>query len=212
MSDATLLVPWWRTISRRVQERDVRRLVWYGHSRVALAGRGPLAGVFAERLPAIWADFARMTLGALIAFWLAAYALSWAFGLEPLFVYLALGLFYSAQSAYYRYRLAADPNFRIPKCGCAKTPASVDTEKVLKSAEGELLPWVPNAMLATALYAVLLALAWTGPLVAVGALAAAACLSGAYLAYVMVFRIGSLCANCVNIGALNVLVLCRAAL
>jgi uncharacterized membrane protein len=209
MPEETLVSRWWRTISRRTQEREIRRLAWYGHTRMAFAGRGPLTADFADRFPAIWRDFARMSLGALIAFWLAGFVLSWAFAIEPLFVYLLFGLFYSAQSAYYRYRLGVDPNFRIPSCGCAKTPRTVDTEKVLKSTQGELLPWVSNALLATMLYAMLLALAWDRQLLAAGTLAAAACLFGAYLGYVMVFKIGSLCVNCINIAALNLLVVAR---
>ena len=212
MSDRTRLSRWRSTISRRVHEREVRRLVWHGHARLALAGRGPLGGDLAARIPAIWADFAGMTLGALLAFWLAARLLSWAFGVDPLFVYLPLGLLFSAQSTYYKYRLAADPNYKIPRCGCAKTPRSVDAEKVLASKEGELLPRIPNALIVALLYALLLALAWGGYLPAVGALAAAACLFGGYLAYAMLFRIGSLCANCINIAALNLLVLARVVL
>jgi len=209
MSDRTLSSRWRSTISHRVQEREVRRLVWHAHSRLALAGRGPLAGDLAARIPTIWTDFAGMMLGALLAFWLAARLLSWAFGVDPLLVYLPLGLLFSAQSAYYKYRLTVDPNYKIPRCGCAKTPRSVDAEKVLASKEGELLPWIPNALIAVLIYALLLTLAWGGHLPAVGALAAAACLFGAYLAYAMLFRIGSLCSNCINIAALNVLVLAR---
>jgi uncharacterized membrane protein len=209
MSDATHMSRWWRTISRRADEREVRRLVWYGHMRSALAGGAAFMDDFADWLPVIWRDFARMIVGALLAFWLIAYLLSAAAGVEPLSVYLLLALVFSAQSTYYKYRLAANPDYKIPKCRCAKTPPSVDAEKVLKSTQGELLSRVPNALLAAIFYALMLALAYGGHLFAVGSLALAACLFSAYLGYVMVSRIGSLCANCVNIGALNVLILCR---
>jgi uncharacterized membrane protein len=209
MSDVTQMSQWWRTISRRAGEREVRRLVWYGHTRRALADGASFIDDFGDWFPAIWRDFAKIMSGALLAFWLTGYLLSAAAGVEPLLVYLLLALFYSAQSTYYEYRLAADPDYKIPKCRCAKTPRSIDTEKVLKSTEGELLSWVPNSLLAAIFYAALLTLACDRQLFAVGSLALAACLFSAYLGYVMVSRIGSLCTNCINIGALNVLVLCR---
>jgi uncharacterized membrane protein len=209
MSDATQTSQWWRTISRRAGEREVRRLVWYAHTRRAGADGASFMGDFGNWLPVIWRDFAKITSGALLAFWLIGYLLS-AAGIEPLLVYLLLAFFYSVQSTYYKYRLAADPDYKLPKCQCAETPHSVDTEKVLKSTEGELLSWVPNSLLAAIFYAAVLTLACDHQLFAVGSLALAACLFSAYLGYVMVYRIGGLCANCINIGALNVLVLCRA--
>jgi uncharacterized membrane protein len=209
MSDAMQMSRWWRTISRRADEREVRRLVWYAHTRRALVDGASFMDDFGNWPPVIWRDFAKITSGALIAFWLIGYLLS-AVGAEPLLVYLLLAFFYSAQSTYYKYRLAVDPDYKIPKCGCSKTPRSVDTEKVLKSTEGELLSWVPNSLLSAIFYAALLTLACAHQLIAVGSLALAACLFSAYLGYVMVYRIGGLCANCINMGALNVLVLCRA--
>jgi uncharacterized membrane protein len=209
MSDATYMSRWWRTISRRVGEREVRRLVWYGHTRRALAGGASFKDGVGDWLPVIWRDLARMMSGALLAFWLIGYLLSVVAGVEPLFVYLLLALIYSAQSTYYKYRLAANPDYKIPKCGCAKTPRSVDAERVLKSTEGQLLSRFPNSLLAAVFYSVMLTLACGGQLFAVGSLVLSACLFSAYLGHVMVARIGSLCTNCINIGALNVLVLCR---
>ena len=70
---------------------------------------------------------------------------------------------------------------------------------------------VPNSVFAILLYAGLIAALAGGYHDGAVALAGVAVVASAYFGYVMVFRLGSVCATCINIAALNVLILLQLA-
>jgi uncharacterized membrane protein len=126
-------------------------------------------------------------------------------GVRPLYAYAGFGLLYSLQATYYKYKLSIDPSYTIPRCRCGGQQYD-DTEVVLRSKESALLK-VPNSVLGSTFYVALAILIHLNRGAAATALGAVAVLLSAYLGYVMVVRISSLCPNCVNVAALNVLIL-----
>lgn len=183
------------TIARRAREREIQRQIRYNRIRKAVVGR----------LPAVLPEFLRMFLGAALGFGILAELLRHFAGVNPLYVLPSLGLLYSVQVSFYKYRLAVDPDYEVPKCGCAGA-ANDKTEVVLRSGESAVFG-IPNSVLATGLYAVLLLLVYLDRDVAALVPAIVAGLASVYLSYVMVGRIASLCPICVNVAALNLLVL-----
>jgi uncharacterized membrane protein len=183
------------TIARRAREQELRRQIRYNRVRKLVAGR----------LPVVLPEFLRMLLGSLLGFAILAELLRYFADIDPLYVLPGLGLLYSTQASFYAYRLAVDPTYEVPKCGCAGA-ANDKTEVVLRSSESSILG-VPNSVLATALYVVLLILVYLeqDTLALLPAIVAVA--GSIYLGYVMVVRLASLCPTCVNIAALNVLIL-----
>ena len=157
------------------------------------------------RLPVVLPEFLKMLLGSLLGFAILAGLLRYFTDINPLYVLLGLGLLYSTQASFYAYRLAVDPTYEVPKCGCASA-ANDKTEVVLRSSESSILG-VPNSVLATALYVVLLILVYLDQDMAALLPAIVAVVGSIYLGYVMVVRLASLCPTCVNIAALNVLIL-----
>jgi uncharacterized membrane protein len=183
------------TIARRAREREIQRQIGYNRIRRAAVGR----------LPTLLPDYLRMLLGSLLGFAVLAELLRYFADVPPLYLLPAFGLLYSTQASFYKYKLAADPDFKVPTCGCAGA-ANDKTEAVLRSSESTVLG-VPNSVLGTALYAALLLLVYLQHDVAAIVPAIAAVLGSAYLSYVMVGKIASLCPICINIAALNVLIL-----
>jgi uncharacterized membrane protein len=122
---------------------------------------------------------------------------------DPLWILGGVALMYSLRAAYYTFKLATDPGFTVPKCGCAGA-ANDRTEVVLQSTYSKFLG-VPNAVLGSLLYAVLLVTVELGWHAAASAIAVTALLGSGYLGYAMVTRIGALCPTCVTIAGLNVL-------
>lgn len=158
-----------------------------------------------RRLPRALGDYARLFASGLVGFGLLTALVGWLTPAEPLHVLPALALLFSGQAASYTVRLARDPEFTVPGCGCG-VDVSDDTATVLRSREGKLLG-VPSAFLGVGLYAALLAAVAAGADAAVVALALVAAATSAYLGYAMVVRLASVCSLCVNVAALNLLLL-----
>ena len=188
------------TISRRVRDLEIQRQLRFNRVRKAVL----------SRLPALLPEFLKMLLGAVIGFAIVAELLRRFAGVDPLYLLPAVGLLYSLQTAYYKVRLAVDPDFKIPKCRCS-VAANDRTELVLRSNQSAILG-IPYAVLGVGLYATLLVLVALHQRAAAEALAVAGGLGSVYLGYVMVARIAGLCPICVSIAALNVLILAQFAL
>jgi uncharacterized membrane protein len=182
-------------VLRRVQERELQRQVRYNAARKHIA----------QRVPVLLPEFLKLMLGSLIAFWVVTRLLAFIPGVRALYAFVAFGLVYSLQATYYKVKLSIDPSYRIPHCRCGGQQYD-DTEVVLKSRESALLK-VPNSVLGSALYVTLAILIHLNHGTAATALAVTAVLLSAYLGYVMVARIAGLCPTCINVAALNVLIL-----
>lgn len=186
---------WRSTISRRVREREIQRQIRYNNLRKYVS----------ERVPPLFREFLTMVVGALGAFWLIGELLLLVFHVSPFYTYAVFGLFYSIQSTYYKYRLSMDPNYKIPKCRC-HARQNENMEHVLKSADSTILR-IPTSVFALLFYCVSLIMRYFGHWNTLVLVAVVAFCVSAYMSYVMVARIGSLCRNCINISALNVLIL-----
>ncbi len=193
----------WQAIARRAREKDVRRRIRYDRARQTVV-RAYLENAARERLPALLPAYLEQLVGAVLGFWIIAFLLRF-LGAGQLYTCSALGLFFSAQTAYYGYRLARDPTFRVPRCRCAGAAADA-SDTVLRSRESSILR-VPNAALGVVFYPAIVLLHRAGHGEAAILLALVAVAFSAYLAYVMVVRIRGLCTNCVNLAALNLLLL-----
>lgn len=183
------------TIARRARERELQRQIRYNRIRTVVRGR----------LPALLPEFLRMLLGSLLGFAILAELLRYFADVPPLYLLPVLGLVYSMQASFYKYKLAVDPTYKISTCGCAGA-ADDKTEVVLRSSESAILG-IPNSVLGTALYAALLLLVYLQQDFAAMLPAIVAGVGSVYLSYVMVGRIASLCPICINVAALNVLIL-----
>ena len=195
---------WWSTISRRVREREAHRLILQSKIRRAVAQPNSVAQYFGTQISPIAGEFTKMFAGSLLGFWIIASTLRLLHA-RPVYTFAVLGLVYSMQATYYKYKLSRDPGYKIPKCKCAGR-RNDGTETVLRSSQSSILR-IPNSVLSALLYlTLLLAVGFhhigVAILLAVGAVAASA-----YLSYGMIARIGSLCVTCVNMSALNVLTL-----
>jgi uncharacterized membrane protein len=182
------------TISRRAREREIRQRIL--HDRITRA--------VVSRLPAALPAFAEMLLGALIVFLILAALLSYFADVKPLYTLSALGLVYSLQLTYYKIRLSADPTYMLPKCRCPGR-ASDKTEIVLRSRESAILG-TPNSVLSALLYAAVFAFVYSGHEGAAVPLGILAAIGSLYLSYVMIVRLASLCPTCVNVAAVNALI------
>jgi hypothetical protein len=197
---------WSRRIAKRVRERDVRRQLLYNNARKNLSGAFFLGGRISELMPEIAAEYVKATLAAMAAFWLIAWGLHWAFDVDAIVCYALFGMIYTLRSSYYSHRLRRDPNFKIPRCACAKRSHHENSEQVLTTTTG-IIRWMPVSVPAALFYALLLT-PWTRHYpTALPVVAATACLVTLRLGYLMVFRIRSLCSNCISLGALNWLIL-----
>ena len=185
-------------ISRLTHESERRRQLL--HNRVRNAGIHA-----ARRLPAVQAEFLKMLTASVIGFWILTELLAYISPAEPLYTLPALGLLFSAQATLYKVKLAKDPDFEVPSCGCGLSRPD-DTASVLRSRESSILG-IPNSVLAIVLYVALLAAVFASRHDAAIALAVVGGMASAYLSHVMVFRLASLCSTCVNVAALNVLIL-----
>ena len=79
-------------------------------------------------------------------------------------------------------------------------------EHVLKSADSTILR-IPTSAFALLFYCVLLIMRYFGYSETLVLVAVVAFCVSVYMSYVMIARIGSLCRNCINISALNMLIL-----
>lgn len=157
-----------------------------------------------NRLPALLPEFGKMIVGTVIGFGIVTLLLRRYTHVNPLWVLGGVALMYSLRAAYYKFKLATDPTFRVPKCGCAGGVHD-RTEIVLQSPYSTLLR-VPNAVLGALLYVALLVTAAVGANTVATTLAVVALLCSVYLAYVMVVRIRALCPTCVTVAGLNLLI------
>ena len=158
-----------------------------------------------RHLPPLLPDYVQMLVGTIIGFGLVTFLLQRYTDVEPLWILGGVALMYSLRASYYEVKLAIDPDFAVPKCGCARA-ADDRTEVVLRSAYSRMLG-VPNAAIGSVLYVALLVTVQLGHRGVATALAVAAVAGSAYLGYAMVARIRALCPTCVTIAGLNLLIL-----
>lgn len=183
------------TIATRARERELQRQIRYNRVRKVVVGR----------LPAVLPEYVKMLFGSLLGFGIVAELLRSFTDVNPLYVLTLFGLLYSLQASFYKYKLAVDPTYEVPKCGCAGA-ANDKTEVVLRSSASSILG-IPGSVLATVLYVVVLLLVYLQHDSAAMLPAILAVAGSIYLGYVMVVRLAGLCPSCVNIAALNVLIL-----
>ncbi|HLW70414.1 MAG TPA: vitamin K epoxide reductase family protein [Candidatus Binataceae bacterium] len=196
---------WLSVISNRVREREVRRQVVSERIRQAVVSGNFLESYVPGRVPALLLEFLKMVTGSILGFWILTELLTHTIHANPLYVLAAFGLIYSLQTTYYKYRLSADPDYKIPRCRCSGA-RNDHTEAVLQSPESATFG-IPNSAFGVALYVTLLFLIYVKAPGAALLFALTAVLISAYLSYVMVIRIKSLCMKCINVAALNALIL-----
>lgn len=187
-------------IARRMQEREIRRQL---HANDARRTAIRLRAAVVERLPVLVREYAETLLGSLLGFAVLFELAAHLAGVSALYTLPAFGLVYAWQATYYKFKLASDPSFVIPSCRCAGRRRD-GTADVLRSGHAAFLG-VPSSLLAAAIFAALLALTAAGepgPRLPLAGLALAA---SAYLGYAMLVRVRSVCTLCVNIAAINVL-------
>jgi uncharacterized membrane protein len=202
VSDKTGPGAWVTAIARRANERERRRQILNSRTRQAGVRLGRYV---ADQLPDLVPEFVKMLLGSLVAFWIITSLIALIFHMNPLYTLLVLGFVYSMQATYYKYRLSVDPDYQIPRCRCANRRID-GTESVLRSGQSTILR-IPTSALGAVLYAAMLPLVFSKHTDIATPLAVTAVLVSAYLSYVMVVRIRSLCVNCINVAALNLLIL-----
>jgi uncharacterized membrane protein len=185
-------------VSRIARESESRRQLLSSHARAA---RLRVAG----RIPAALTEYLKLLAASVIGFWILTALIASISPADVLYTAPALGLLFSAQATLYKVKLAKDPAFEIPGCGCGGNRMD-DTASVLRSRHSALLG-VPNSVFALLLYVALIAAVAGGRTGAAIVLAVGAVVTSAYLGYVMVFRLASLCHLCVDVSALNVLIL-----
>ncbi len=195
---------WRSAMSRRMRESDARRQHLENHLR-RIGARLVPGGYAREGTGELLAEFLKTVLGAIIGLWIIASVIAYFFGAKPVYTLATLGLFYSLQAAYYKYRLALDPGYTIPKCKCAGR-RNDNTKAVLLSKESAMLK-VPNAVVGAFVFVALALLVYTGRERGALLLAGVAVLASVYLGWVMVVKIANLCNTCMNIAAVNVLIL-----
>jgi len=205
MSDIANNAGWWSVINHRVREREVRRQLLYSNARNTVVRHSYFAQYVAHRVPPIVGEFLKMMGGSLIGLWIIAKLLAFVFHASPLYTFLVFGLIYSVQATYYKYRLSVDPGYKIPKCRCAGQ-RNDHSEVVLKSKQSTIMK-VPYSVLGGVFYFVLLVLAYLKHADVVMPAAVGAIGMSAYLSYAMIVKIGSLCVKCINVSALNILIL-----
>ena len=204
MSAKTSHAGWFSAISRRVREREIRRQILYNQIRNGSV-QNYLTSYVADRIPVLLPEFLKMLTGSILAFWIIAKLLAYIPHANPLYTLPVLGLLYSVQATYYKYKLSVNPDYKIPKCQCSGR-RNDNAEIVLQSKESAILG-VPNSVLGVGLYAALLLLVYAKHPDAAMLVAIVAVLVTAYLSYVMVVKLASLCVNCINVAALNLLIL-----
>jgi len=203
MPDALSRPDWWSEIRRRARERDIEREMLYNRTRKATV-QTYLAARASGWVPALLPEYLKVLLGSMIGFWLIAWPLSHFFGAQRLYTYVVLGLLFSLQATYYKYQLTKNPDYTVRRCNCGGARKD-GTETVLKSS-ASTIAGIPNALLGAAVYAALLAIIYSGYIATAQLVAAVGVLASAVLAFVMVVRVGALCSMCINIAALNVLI------
>jgi uncharacterized membrane protein len=204
MPDTVSRPGWWSDIQRRARERDVEREMLYNRTRKATV-QTFLAARASGWFPALLPEYLKVLLGSMIGFWLLAWPLSHFFDAQRVYTYAVLALLFSLQATYYKYQLARNPEYAVRRCNCGGTRKD-GTEAVLKSRASAILG-IPTSLLGAALYGVLLVSIYSGNMSAAQLVSAIGVLVSAYLAFVMIVRLSALCSTCINIAALNVMIL-----
>jgi uncharacterized membrane protein len=193
-------------ISRRVREREIQRQLRHNEARkTAIRGRVTVRNYLAEWMPPLAREFVEALLGSLLGFLIIAELLARLAGVSALYTFAVFGVVYAGQSTYYKYKLATDPEFRIPSCHCVGSRAD-GTGGVLRSRESAVFG-IPNSLFAAAFFCTVFVLTVMNDRPAALPLGVIAVAVSAYLSYVMLVRLRSLCTICVNIAALNALIL-----
>jgi uncharacterized membrane protein len=201
-SEPPMQLGWRQAIAQRVRHSDVERQLLYNRARRIDAGAW-LARFLPEQAANLLGEFLKTLLGSVIGIWGLTWLARWTLELDATLIYAGFGLLFSLQASYYKLRLMRDPTFKIPKCRCAGRNHD-NSEAVLGSRSSNVVG-VPISALAALLYVAILVL-WFGDHPTVGlALAVAAVLFSAYLAFLMIARIRDLCFTCINIAAVNLL-------
>jgi len=131
-------------------------------------------------------------------------------GINTIHVYVGLGILYSLQATFYKYKMLKDPEYVPPKCKCGNKP-TINTKTVLESDESSLFFGIPNSIFGIGLYPLIGYLTYLQfESAVIGMLVIAATISF-YLAYKMIYDIGSLCSLCINVYAVNVLLVIKVA-
>jgi hypothetical protein len=190
-------------IAQRARQREVdRQLLW---SHLARAMRSPLDALRRRAgIPALLPEYLKVLAGSIIGFWLLGWLLSLVH-VSPVWTCVMFGALYSGQTTWYGHRIAVDPTFKIPRCGCAG--ASHDRAEAVLASSSSRFAGMPTAAWSFAFYVVFAAVTLAGLHRAAIVAALAAVVASAIFAFVMVVRVRALCAACVNIAALNVLLL-----
>lgn len=200
----TVNAGWWSDIRRRAREHDVERVILFNRSRNATLAAW-LAARARAHVPALLGEYVKVLAGAMLGFWLLAWGLAALFGAPRVYTYAVLAIVFSGQAAYYKRQLATNPDFQVRRCNCGGARRD-STERVLSSG-ASAVAGVPISLLGTVLYVGLIGLllaGHTGPALLV---AGAAVLVSGFLAHHMIARVRGLCSTCINIAALNVLIL-----
>jgi uncharacterized membrane protein len=194
------------SISRRARRSEIERLRRFNAQRQRLIRTSLATRAFVDRhVPELAREYFETFIGSMIGFVIIAGALAYITGVHALHTFLLFGFVYAGQSTYYRYKLSKDPEFVIPACRCAGKRLE-GTEAVLRSRHSAFLG-LPNSAFAVGFYSAVVVLTITGNAEVALGLGFAALATSAYLSYVMLVKIGSLCAICINLAALNTLII-----
>lgn len=197
-------INWIKAISADVQFKELHRQLRYNRVRKKAISSGIAASEHLRRyVPAIFLDFFRMLFGAIMVFWLLITLLSHLTHFSQIYTLAVLGLIYSYQAQFYKYRLAKDPGFKIPRCGCARQ-VNESTESVLRSRQSSFLG-IPLSVIGILFYLAIIMCLAVGCKDAIFTVSVFAVMLSVYLSCAMLFKIHYLCSNCINIAALNLI-------
>ena len=183
------------SIVERIRERERNHVILRNRLRRAVR----------LHLPALLPDYVKLLSGTVLGFGIVTYLLRRYTDVDPLWMLGGVALMYSLRAAYYDVKLATDPDFTVPKCGCARA-ADDRTEVVLQSTYSRVFG-IPNAAIGSVVYLAMLTAVQLNHHEAATFLAAGVVAGSGYLGYAMVARIGALCPTCVTIAGLNLLIL-----
>jgi uncharacterized membrane protein len=188
---------------RRARERDTERVLLYDRTRQATLATW-LAARARSPFPALLPEYLKVLAGNILGFWLLAWPVVGIFDVPRLYTYAVLGLVFSLQASHHKYRLAQDPTYKVRRCNCGG--ARKDATEVVLQSSASTIAGIPTSLLGAAIYGALLALIHAGYMGTAQVIAAAGLVVSAYLAFIMIARLGALCSTCINIAALNVLI------
>lgn len=202
LNEPPIRLYWRQAITRRVRDSEVERQLLYNRAR-RIDVRAWLARFLPESAANLLGEFLKTLSGSVIGLWGLTWLLRWAFDLDATLAYAGFGLLFSLQATYYKLRLMRDPTFKIPKCRCAGR--NHDNSEAVLSNRSSNVVGVPISAIAAALYVAIVVLRFGDQPTAGLALAVAAVLFSAYLAFLMITSIRDLCFTCINIAAVNLL-------